>query len=87
LLEARDGLAGGLLGDAEARGEFDGGGALGADGLEDEAVHGAHIGVAVAGEVGVGGIDDVAEGGEEPQWEFVSGGRLNHDRQPGLLYG
>jgi hypothetical protein len=86
-LQGGDGLAGGLLGDAQARGQFDGGGAGGADGLEDEAVHGAHVGVAVFGQFGVRPVDDVAEGGEEQQREFVAGGALTHDGQPGLLYG
>jgi tetratricopeptide (TPR) repeat protein len=85
--EARDGLAGGLLGDAEAGGELDGGGAADADGLEDEAVHGPDAGVALAGELLVDFVDDAAEGREEPQWQLVSGGFTCHDRQPDLLYG
>lgn len=86
LLEAGDGLAGGLLADAQAGAEFDGGGAVDADGLEHEAVHGPDAGVAFAGEFGVDLVDDGAEGREEPQRELVAGGRLNHVRQPGLLY-
>jgi hypothetical protein len=71
-LQAVDGLARGLLGDAQAAAELDGGGAVRADGLEDEAVPGAQVGVALAGELGVHLVDEGAEGHEQPQRELVA---------------
>ena len=83
-----DGLARRLLGDAEALAQLGGGGAVDADGLEDEAVHRAQVGVALPGQLGVQVVDERTEAGEQEQGECEAGAvRRCHVRQPRLLSG
>jgi EmrB/QacA subfamily drug resistance transporter len=89
-LQALDGLAGRLLGDAQPPADLAGGRPPRPDGLHREAVRGAHVRVAAPAQLGVQLIDDRPEPAEQQQRQLVPGSRLSraracHNRQPHLL--
>jgi len=83
--EPVDGLARGLLGNAEAPPDVRRRGAEGADGLHREPVRGPQLRVPAGRELLVRLVDHRAERGEQQQRELVPGAALaRRNRQPGL---
>src|SRR6266702_15580 len=71
-LEPVDGLARGLLGDAEPAARLGGRGPAQSDRLQGEAVRRAHVGMAAAGQFGVQLVDDRPEAAEQQQRQLES---------------
>lgn len=72
-LQAVDGLAGRLLGDAEPPPDLARGRPAGPDGLEREAVGGPQVRVSLVGQLGVEAVDEGAEPAEEEQGSSYPG--------------
>ena len=87
--EPVDRLAGRLLGDAEPLAQLGGGGAVGADGLEDEAVQRSQLRMPLPGQLGVQVVDERPEAGQQQQGQHEAGPvgvSRCHVRQPRLLF-